>query len=393
MNAWIFQANPNRFDVDSYLATNDEIVWLAKQHAKEMQIGDRVFIWRADGDAKGTGGVVASGILTDLPSVMPVPENQKPHWRRVEDLDAASRVWIRLHQVRTESSQVVKRAWIESDPILAGMRITKFRSETNYIISEDQACRLDDLLSRTGEDWTPEEVLAALYVYVGTFGQPISKLPGSATSRLALLIGRCVPGCYNKLMNLRALDPRDERKGMSSVSHVDRDVWSRYFDGVLDEDRVRHDFAAVWGGFDAPVDSEATPNDDGSSDPPRIKVLRSIAVRRGQRKFREKLLRVYGGRCAVTGSSVESLLEAAHIVPYADSGMNSVDNGLLLRADIHTLFDLGLLQIEPSTMTVYVSEEITESPYSAFTGQKIGCMIDGSFPNRDYLETRFRLRS
>jgi len=42
---------------------------------------------------------------------------------------------------------------------------------------------------------------------------------------------------------------------------------------------------------------------------------------------------------------VEDVLEAAHIVPYATSGDNDTSNGLLLRSDIDTLFDLGLLNI------------------------------------------------
>lgn len=67
--------------------------------------------------------------------------------------------------------------------------------------------------------------------------------------------------------------------------------------------------------------------------------LRAIRVRRGQPHFRAALLRAYDGRCAVTNCDVEDVLEAAHITPYADGGTYDVTNGLLLRADIHTLLD------------------------------------------------------
>ncbi|WP_336979879.1 HNH endonuclease signature motif containing protein [Altererythrobacter fulvus] len=55
----------------------------------------------------------------------------------------------------------------------------------------------------------------------------------------------------------------------------------------------------------------------------------------------------YEGRCAISGCDVREVLEAAHIMPYLGEETNDVRNGLLLRADLHTLFDLGLLKIGP----------------------------------------------
>lgn len=70
-------------------------------------------------------------------------------------------------------------------------------------------------------------------------------------------------------------------------------------------------------------------------------IAASIKGRRGQTKFRQDLLKVYG-QCLVTGCQYEPILEAAHIEPYFLGGTFAVENGLLLRADMHTLFDLGL---------------------------------------------------
>ncbi|WP_169719739.1 HNH endonuclease, partial [Novosphingobium acidiphilum] len=56
-------------------------------------------------------------------------------------------------------------------------------------------------------------------------------------------------------------------------------------------------------------------------------------------------MKAYDGKCAVTSCAIEPLLEAAHIHPYLGPKTNHVTNGMLLRADIHTLFDLGLLAI------------------------------------------------
>jgi len=97
----------------------------------------------------------------------------------------------------------------------------------------------------------------------------------------------------------------------------------------------------------------------------RKRTLVSIVRRQGQGAFRKTLLKAYSGRCAVTGCSIEVLLEAAHIVPYLGADTNVVSNGLLLRADIHTLFDLGLLWIDPDSLCVGMTENLKASEYSS----------------------------
>ncbi len=100
----------------------------------------------------------------------------------------------------------------------------------------------------------------------------------------------------------------------------------------------------------------------------RLKVLATIVQREGQPAFRKALLEAYGGACAVTGCSVEELLEAAHVVPYRGQHTNLVGNGLLLRADIHKLFDLHLICVEPGTRLVRVCEALKDSEYWRFDG-------------------------
>lgn len=95
----------------------------------------------------------------------------------------------------------------------------------------------------------------------------------------------------------------------------------------------------------------------------RRRMLASIVRRQGQRSFRTALLKAYDGRCAVTGCTIEALLEAAHIVPYQGAETNVVSNGLLLRADIHTLFDLGLLWVNPSNLMVELADSLKNSEY------------------------------
>jgi hypothetical protein len=103
------------------------------------------------------------------------------------------------------------------------------------------------------------------------------------------------------------------------------------------------------------------------------RVLREVRQRLGQSEFRKQLIAAYNGTCAVTGCNAVYALEAAHIRPYSDSGSAASEpcNGLLLRADIHTLFDLNLLRINPQTMIVDLHESLTSTSYSDLHGKPI----------------------
>jgi predicted restriction endonuclease len=103
----------------------------------------------------------------------------------------------------------------------------------------------------------------------------------------------------------------------------------------------------------------------------RASVVRTIKERRGQRAFREKLIEAYRGACAVTGCRVPDLLEAAHILPYRGPHTNDTTNGLLLRTDIHTLFDCGLISVAPESMTLLVSTKLAGSGYDGLAGCKV----------------------
>lgn len=82
--------------------------------------------------------------------------------------------------------------------------------------------------------------------------------------------------------------------------------------------------------------------------------------RLGQASFRVLVTDAYKRRCAMTGENTLVALEAAHIVPYARDGDHDVSNGLLLRADFHRLFDVGLVSVTPD-LRIRVSPRIRES--------------------------------
>ena len=70
MQTWIFQGNPDEFDLDSYLASRPgQVPWLVTRYASEIAVGDHVYVWRNRGARRAVAGVAADGIVTAAPAV------------------------------------------------------------------------------------------------------------------------------------------------------------------------------------------------------------------------------------------------------------------------------------------------------------------------------------
>jgi len=92
---------------------------------------------------------------------------------------------------------------------------------------------------------------------------------------------------------------------------------------------------------------------------PRYGSKHLVETRLGQGAFRTLVIDAYGRRCAISGEKTVPVLEAAHIKPYSESGPHRLDNGLLLRSDLHILFDEGYIAVS-DTLNVEVSRKIKE---------------------------------
>lgn len=135
---------------------------------------------------------------------------------------------------------------------------------------------------------------------------------------------------------------------------------------------------------------DALPPLDNEQDA-RIWAMRSVAQRRGQVTFRARLLEAYEGRCAISDYSAVEVLEAAHILPYRGEHTHRLDNGLLLRSDLHTLFDCGLLWIAPD-FTVALAPSLRESEYAEFHGRGLRLPeVATAHPNAEHLARHAQL--
>jgi predicted restriction endonuclease len=119
--------------------------------------------------------------------------------------------------------------------------------------------------------------------------------------------------------------------------------------------------------------------------------LVELAIRRGQQGFRKRLLSAYQNSCAVSGCDVPEVLQAAHIDPYNGPSTDVTSNGLLLRADLHNLFDAGFISISEDYV-VEVARHLRTGSYGAFHQQKLRLPRDpADYPNTAALVNRGRI--
>lgn len=118
-------------------------------------------------------------------------------------------------------------------------------------------------------------------------------------------------------------------------------------------------------------------------------ITKDLRIRRGQNKLRENLFYLYEEKCCITKTGVKEILHACHIKPHSISGDNSTTNALLLRADMHDLFDSNLIGINPNSLKVVTSGALYNSEYVKFNGMILSRRIDGKSPNINALKERW----
>jgi hypothetical protein len=265
------------------------------------------------------------------------------------------------------------------------------RMQVNEIISRDQAIELlghDDL-------WEAEDQVIAI--------------PGTGT---AMRFDRIVP--METVERLRCVNGNDE-KGLAFRTPTELDGQTlrgvreltpesaRILDALIESsdppgrnpDHSSEDHGLGGRSGNDTTEEQMTIGTVTAFDPSNIEDERSrknqaIVQRLGQSGFRKALLLAYDGRCAVSGFGVERTLQAAHIISYMGETTNHVSNGLLLRADLHNLFDSFLLSIDPETFTVHIALGLRDTPYGELSGKKIALPAGESLrPNRDALKKHF----
>nr|BAH90599.1 hypothetical protein [uncultured bacterium] len=112
-----------------------------------------------------------------------------------------------------------------------------------------------------------------------------------------------------------------------------------------------------------------------------------IKPRPGQAAFRKAAIERHGGRCVFTRTRVPEALEAAHVIPHTGAQQfERPENSLLLRRDVHALFDLFLLSIDPDTAEIRVFPRLVNSLYAKLEGRVVEHQLSDAALNFHFQE-------
>jgi predicted HNH restriction endonuclease len=285
---------------------------------------------------------------------------------------------MRLVKVATRR-EVIQRDWCLEDPVLRDLPNLRMQEGTNYRLGQQHAARLDALWSRTGRDWTRNEAVAGLWAYAQTYGQSVSRLPGSSVANVALALGRAVSSVYAKVMNFRSLDPRATGAGMSGAGATDRTVWNEFYDGAsssIRTEQLNDEFRRLWDGLEpdaiARVEASAAAaiiadEADRLEELSREELLAKYQAQGNERRrptTRTQSTRAYernplviaiarlraSHRCEIANcahpmfetSERVQYTEVHHIVPLAEGGEDAIENVACLCPAHHREVHLGI---------------------------------------------------
>lgn len=147
MGSWVFQGNPEKFDIDDYVARYPELIyWRTPRHAKEIALGDRAFVWRSGANA----GAIAIGTVVEMPtpgSAVLYPEALGSDlWRSEQPDPEEAKTGIHLDEVRlSDEDGFVPRSAAKDDPALASATIITMPNGTVFPLDRQQTSAFERL--------------------------------------------------------------------------------------------------------------------------------------------------------------------------------------------------------------------------------------------------------
>ncbi len=167
-SAWVFQANPEYFDIQGALAKLNEMTWVVRQHAESIREGDELFLWESGKD----GGVVAVGRIASNPASISQLEQEKSFNLSPDRFDGVQpRVRIRVDRVLP---QTIRRSTLLGHPVLESMGILTAPQGSNFKLTPLQAKELRALINGKGMA-LPSSDLKPLKLIVEEFDAAVSE--------------------------------------------------------------------------------------------------------------------------------------------------------------------------------------------------------------------------
>lgn len=330
--------------------------------ARSPAAGEPIYLW--EGAEIGGGGIVGHATL--------VAANQG-EWR--QNPEGSHKVICAVVDRWANKKQMIQDTWIAQDPVLGDLRSLDL-SEPALIGGRHEG-RLSELWLNTGADWDWRDSIAALWAYEVTRNGPVSRRVGTPVSNVALAIGRAIPGVYNKIMNFRALDTRDERAGLDGAGETDRKVWKRLFDqqrSTINLDMLHAELRRLSltdllrGGPIAFSSSQSklTAPAPNTSDLPHREEAMNLVPRMPATQVasvtyfvRSPLIAAFAkqranNRCEIPGCTskpfasmtAEPFTETHHIIPLSEGGEDTADNTICLCPNHHREAHFGAHRME-----------------------------------------------
>jgi len=137
---WIFQCNPEIFDIDQALSKLSQLTWQIKQHRNQIKKGDQVLFWRSKIDS----GIVATGTIIDDPQIRPEADAEQEFHRNPEKLrEPRLSVTVAIDRVL---EQPILRTGLKDDPRFSDLSILRFTQGTNFAVGSEEAKILWELI-------------------------------------------------------------------------------------------------------------------------------------------------------------------------------------------------------------------------------------------------------
>ena len=140
VQSWIFQGNPDSFEMDRYLfESEDSITWKVVNHKKDICVGDTVYLWRAQGKKNiSITGIVARGVVSSDVFEGTADKNAKGYW--IDDIDGSeiiSMVQIKLLEVNLQNG-MIKKSFLSNSEAFKESQIIKNPRGTTFLLDLEQ---------------------------------------------------------------------------------------------------------------------------------------------------------------------------------------------------------------------------------------------------------------
>ena len=138
--SWIFQANPNYYDLTGAIDELTEITWAVNQYKKQVHAGDKVYLWES---GKNAGILAVATVLSD-PDIIPDDDREIKFIRKAENF-SEKRLQVPLH-IDYVLPERIRRKNLLDHPVLRSLEVITFPNATNFAVTDEQARILNEMI-------------------------------------------------------------------------------------------------------------------------------------------------------------------------------------------------------------------------------------------------------